>query len=267
MPDEIVEQPVVETPVADATKVETPAVEKTADDTLLSGAGKEVVEETPDQKVAREATEATAKAEDKRLLEADDKTLKPEELAKKQELVKAQADVKANTVPEKYEVKIEGVEIDTKTLEGLTPVFKEMKLTNAQVQKLAEAYAPLIKAQVDANQKEAIALWEKQGEDWKAESVKMLGSNAKTDMVFAAKFMDRFGGRELVGTDGKKTNELRVLMQETKVGNNPVMLAAIIAAGKLLGEDKFVEGSKDVKGGDQSLYNHPTSQATMQFQK
>jgi hypothetical protein len=252
------ETPTVEAPVAD---------DATSDDTLLGGAGKEVENpsETPEQKLAREATEATAKAEEKRLLDADDKTLTPEDLAKKQALVKAQADAKANTVPEKYEVKVEGFEVKPETLEALSPTFKEMGLTNAQVQKLAEAYAPVMKAQVEAQQKEAIDAWHKQGEDWKAESVKMLGSNAKTDMVFAAKFMDRFGGAEVVGEDGKKSNELRVLMQETKIGNNPVMLKSIIEAGKLLGEDTFVEGSNNSGVEEQSLYDHPSSKATMKF--
>lgn len=271
----VVEEPVVETPVTDTPAAETPE----ADETLLSTAGKETptktkVEETPEQKTAREATEAATKAEEDRLLKADDKTLKPEELAKKQEIVKRQEDAKLNSVPEdgKYEVKLpkeltdQGIELDAKTLEALSPTFKELGLTQGQVQKLAVAYAPLVKAQVEAQQQEAIALWNKQGDDWKQESVKLLGANAKTELAFAAKFMDRFGGKEIVGADGKKTNELRVLMEETKIGNNPVMLAAIIAAGKLLGEDKFVEGSgANTPGKEAPLYDHPTSKATLKY--
>lgn len=253
---------------AETVVTETKATEVVAkeDGTLLSTADAEVkVEETPEQKTAREANEVATNAENKRLLEADDKTLKPEELAKKQGLVKAVDALKASVVPEKYEVKLDGVEVDATMLDALSPVFKDMKLTQGQVQKLAEAYAPVIKAQVEGQQKAAIDAWNKQGDDWKAESVKMLGANAKTEMAFAAKFMDRFGGKVVEGQDGKKTNELRVLMQDTKIGNNPVMLAAIIAAGKLLGEDKFVEGSNDGKGAEPSFYDHPTSKETLVY--
>ncbi len=249
------------TPVVPEPVVEAPAVETPSDDTLLGGAGKELEtpSESPEQKIEREAA-------DKALLDADDKSLTPEDLAKKQALVKAQADAKANTIPEKYEVKVEGFEIDATTLEALTPTFKELGLTNAQVQKLSEVYAPIMKAQVESQQKAAIEMWNKQGEDWKAESIKMLGNNAKTEMAFAAKFMDRFGGKEVALENGSKSNELRVLMQDTKIGNNPIMLRAIIEAGKLLGEDKFVEPNNSNAGGEEvSLYNHPSSVATMQL--
>lgn len=252
----VVEKPVVETPKADAPAVETPKAEG---ETLLGNTEQEIGAE--DKTAQLEAT----KAEEKRLLEADEKTLKPEELEKKKSLIKAQEDAKANVVPEKYDIKIEGMNIDTEALGKLTPIFKELKLTNAQVQKLAENYAPIIKAQVENQQKEAIAQWEKQAEDWKTESIKMLGPRVKEEMVFAAKFMNRFGGKEIIGSDGKKSNELRVLMEETKVGNHPVMLAAIIAAGKLLGEDKFVEGKKSGSGQEPSIYDHPTSKATLQY--
>lgn len=266
----VVDLPVVDAPVlTDTPVVDAPVVEE-SDDTLLSNTEQDVtapksdapkVEETPEQKTAREATET----ENKRLLEADDKTLKPEELAKKQELIKA----KENTVPEKYEVKIEGVEINQGILDEMTPIFKEAKLTNAQVQKLAEIQTKHTKVQVEAQQKAAIDMWNKQGDDWKKESVTMLGANAKTDMAFAGKFMDRFGGKKVEVTDAKgnkvQTNELRILMQDTKIGNNPIMLKAIIEAGKLLGEDKFVEGSNVLKGETESIYDHPTSKATLKY--
>lgn len=267
------EAPVVEetvyTSVVDAPVVDTSTEDTSSDDTLLGEAGKEVqpekaVEETPEQKISREATETATKVEEKRLLEADDKTLKPEELAKKQALIKA----RDNSVPDKYEVKLpEGFELDTVALEALSPVFKKYNLTQAAVQEIAGVYAPVLKAKVEAQQKEAIELWEKQTNDWKAESIKMLGANAKKDMPYAAKFMDRFGGKEIVDAKGNKTNELRVLLAETKVGNHPVLVKAIIEAGKLLGEDKFVEGDKSIKGEEKSIYDHPTSQATLNYKR
>lgn len=250
--------------VVDAPIVPAPVVDAPVEGTLLGDAGGEPKVEGDAPKV-EVAPDAAVLAENKRLLEADDASLTADELVKKQELVKAETDAKANTVPDVYEVKIDGVEMNADLLGGLSPIFKEMNLTNAQVQKLAEAYTPIVKAQVEAQQKAAIESWNKQGEDWKAESIKMLGANAKTEMPFAAKFMDRFGGKVIELEGGKKTNELRVLMEDTKIGNNPIMLRAIIAAGRLLGEDKFVEGNNDGKGGEPSLYDHPTSKETLLY--
>lgn len=268
----------VETPV-----VETPVVETPSEETLLAKAGQdpapEKVVETPEQKTTREATEAATKTENERLIKADDKTLKPEELAKKQELIKASETAKANSVPEKdgkYEVKLpealtkQGIELDTKTLETLTPVFKDLGLTQGQVQKLAEAYAPIIKAQVEGQQQAAIAMWNKQGEDWKAESLKQFGATAKEDLALVAKVRDRFGkqitenGKVLTDDKGKPLNDLSVLMEDTKIGNNPVLLRVLRDIGKILGEDTFVESGNPHKAKDDAdLYTHPTSQATL----
>lgn len=236
------------------------APEAVETETLVSEAGKPTPEE-----------QAATDAENKRLLEADDKSLKPEELAKKQELVKQADAAKSTEVPEKYDIKLpEGMAIDEKAMEALTPVFKDMKLTQAQVQKLAETYAPVMRAQQEAQQQEAIAMWNKQGEDWKAESLKMFGPSFKQDMAFVAKVRDRFGkdavdekGQPIKDAKGNKVNDLALLMEETKIGNNPVLLRVLRDIGKVLGEDKFVEGTPSVQDSTKPFYNHPDSLATL----
>lgn len=252
----IVTDPVVVTadaPVVEA-KVDTPVTDASSSTLLgqeIDAEGNPVVKEkpkaevteTPEQKTAREATEA----ENKKLLETEDKDLTPEQLAKKQDLVKAEA----AKVPEKYEVKVEGFEIDSKILEGLTPVFKKHNLTQAAVQELATAYAPLVQAQVEAQQKAAIDGFQKTVDGWKQETDKFLGAEPAKEMRFAAKFLNKFG-----------TPELRAMFNETGTGNHPELVKALIKAGKAISEDAFVEGTKTT-GGEVSLYDHPTSKATL----
>lgn len=213
---------------------------------------------TPEEKAAQDA-------ENKRLLEADDKTLKPEELAKKQELVKAQEEAKANSIPEKYEVKVEGFEVDQPMLDALTPVFKKHNLTQAAVQELATAYAPLIQKQIENQQKTVIDGWNKETESWKAETLKVLGADAKKELAFAAKVINKIGTKYKT-EDGKEGNKLRDLLEETRVGNHPEITKLFIELGKKISQDSFVEPNTQPTGkGDfvSSLYTHPTSVASM----
>lgn len=133
-----------ETPATTTTEAET-SVLSTADQPIVSE-GESVLDTAgAEQKAAREA-------EDKRIMEADDKTLKPEEVTRKAELVKAKqdeadkklAEIKAKGVPDKYEIKPpEGMTLDQVTLDKVTPVFKEIGLTNVQAQKLSDLYTSL----------------------------------------------------------------------------------------------------------------------------
>jgi hypothetical protein len=120
-------------------KADQPVVSK--DESVLDTAGAE-------EKAAREA-------EDKRLLEAKDEDLKtPEEKTRKAELVKVKADADAKAlaeekkkgVPDKYDLKApEGMILDEKALAKITPVFKELALTQIQAQGLTNFFAQIMK--------------------------------------------------------------------------------------------------------------------------
>lgn len=254
----------VETPVEEKPLVETPSKEAAATEkeTLLGEAT-----ETPEQKAAAEKVVEDEKikveTENKRLLEADDKTLKPEELTKKQELVKAQEEAKANSVPEKYEIKApEGMTIDPVAIEKMSPLFKELNLTSVQAQKLVDTYAPIVKAQAEAQQKAAMDLWTKETEGWKAESLKQLGADAPKELAFAAKVINKVGTR-YKNEDGSEGNKLRDVLQETRVGNHPEITKLFIQIGKLLSEDSFVEPNRTPSVGKVDLYDHPDSKNTL----
>lgn len=216
--------------------------EPAAEEGTLLGTKPAAPTETPEQKAQREAQEA----DDKRILEADDAALKPEELAKKKEMLKAKAD---GIVPEKYEVKVEGFDVDEKMLEGLTPVFKKHNLTQGAVQELAAAYAPLMKAQVEAIREKALSDFQSEIKGWKDQTIKDLGADWQKEMSFAAKFIDKFGG-----------DDVRAILEDTGAGNHPAIVKLFVAAGKAISSDSFVDSNKNAKSGPGELvYDHPSS--------
>lgn len=230
--------------------VETVVEEKT----LLGTESKEVKAEV------KEEVKTEVKTEEKKETSLYDKEGKEVTQEKKEEV---KTEVKADEVPEKYDIKLKDMELDTKMIEGLSPVFKELKLTNAHVQKLAEAYVPVVKAQVEANQTKAIDDWKKTVDGWKTNTVKALGADYAKELAFAAKVIDRFGDKTK-GPDGKtEVNSLRQLFDETGVGNHPALVGALVKVGKLISEDHFAEGSKSSGKGEISLYDHPTSKETL----
>ncbi len=242
MAEEIVEAP------AATLVTETPAEKPVASDATLLGGGNtevkpevgpdgkpvvkaEVKIETPEEKTAREAAET------------------PEQKAARE---KTEADAKAaKVVPEKYDVKApEGMELDQVLLDKVTPIFKKLNITQEGAQELIDAYAPHIKAQVEADAKAKIDAWKGQVESWKTESVTALGADAAKEMAFAAKFIDKFG-----------TPKLREILNETGVGNHIEVVQAFIKAGKAISPDALAEGTKST--GTVDLYDHPASKATL----
>ena len=247
--------PVTPEVVAPAEKpaAEAPVKAPEGEGTLLGQ--EEKVEKTAEEKAAEaaEATkvaEAKAKvdAENKKLLEADDKTLTPEQLAKKQELIKAEADAKAkaDVVPDKYTLTApKGMTVDQDFLDNkLAPVLKENKITQAAFQKIIDVYAPHLQAQqkmyVEAQQTEAIKAWKENVKAWGEETKAIYGSKLNAEMAYAAKAINKFS------SDPKA---LRELMNDkpgttgTGIGNNKLIVEFMIKAGKLLGEDTFPKGN------------------------
>lgn len=239
-----------------------PAASTVVDDTILGSeevpAGevkKEEVkagEEKPAEKTAEEkaaetkaaADKVVQEAADKKLLESDDKTLTPDQLAKKKELVKAQEDAKANSVPEKeYVFKLpEGQELDKGLVDLVTPIFKDAKITQAVAQKLVDAYAPYVKSQVESQQKVAIDNWKAQIKTWGDETrAEFSEGDFKKNVAPAAKFINKFGGED--------SKAIRELLKDTGVGNHKLIVKMLVNAGKALVEDDFVEG-KENKSGD-----------------
>jgi hypothetical protein len=214
----VVETPKVETPKTEAPKVETP-----------KEAGSLMDDANSEAKVAQEA-------EDKRILEAKDEDLKPEEKAHKAELIKAKEDAdksaKENVVPEKYVFKVpEGMTLDEKLVEKITPILKEGKVTQAVAQKIADVYAETAKTQAEAYEKLQSDNFNKFVDGLKKETLKELGNDAKPQLALAAKARDRFASKELI-----------TKLNQSGLANDKDMIKLFITIGKAISEHKVIEG-------------------------
>jgi hypothetical protein len=179
---------------------------------------------------------------------------------------------KADAPPETYELKVttkdaDGkdteVEIDKALLDEATPVFKELGLSNEAANKLA----PLaIKVQERMLQQQADefattrAAWAKEAQEDK----EIGGKNWKSSLSLAAKALDHFGApSEIKEVEGKKveTNPFRVLLNQSGLGEHPVMIRIFSNVGKALSEDgQFPrgEGAAPKKSREEVLYPEDT---------
>lgn len=161
----------------------------------------------------------------------------------KPEAKEGESKQEVKTVPEKYELKVpEGMTLDTALMEKMTPLFKEIGVTQEQAQKLADAYAPYVKAQVEATQKAAMDNFKAITDGWKTDTLKILGAEPDKAMAPAAKFLNTFG-----------TPALREMLEETGLGNNPELVQAFIKAGKAIGTDSFADANNQSTGADDGL--------------
>lgn len=140
-------------------------------------------------------------------------------------------------VPETYEFKApEGSELDAKLIESFTPLAKELGLSNEQAQKVVDL-VPQLQQRIAEQQAEA---WGKQVQDW-AEAVKadkeIGGDNFQGSLVAVQKVMQQFG-----------TPELKQMLEQTGMGNNPELVKLIVKVGKAMSEDQFIAGGKSNGG-------------------
>jgi hypothetical protein len=223
----MVDQPAV---TATTTTEAAPAVEET----LLGTSDQPVVSENESVLDTAGAEEKAAReVEDKRILEANDKDLKPEEVTRKAELVKTKqaeadkklAEIKAKGVPEKYEIKPpEGYTLDEKALSKVTPVFKEIGLSNAQAQRLSDYYSQI--------QQEKIAENEATLKNWREENAKetmsALGANAKTELVYVGKVKNMLSAETIEA------------LNASGIGNMKHFIYDMAKIGKLFSEEHLV---------------------------
>lgn len=148
-----------------------------------------------------------------------------------------------------YEVDLgEGVTVDKDVLGFVSPLAKELGLSNAGFGKLASVYADKVLPHVEAAvvkgvEDQAAALraeWAQNAkalvaEDAKAERPVFGGEDFKTVVATSAKAVDQLGPQGF-----------RQFLDETGLGNRPEMLQFCYLVGKALGEDTgFAQGVSD----------------------
>jgi hypothetical protein len=134
----------------------------------------------------------------------------------------------ARVAPEKYELKApEGMTLDEALVGAFTPIAKELKLSNEDAQKLTDLYATHQTVLAEKAASDAKAAREAE----EAETVKALGADHAVQMTAAAKARDRFFSAATIERINK-----------AGLGNNLGFIQDCIKLGKLISEDKLIEG-------------------------
>lgn len=138
----------------------------------------------------------------------------------------------ASVVPEKYELALEGLEIDTELLGAAEPVLKELGLSNDQ----ANALLPIVKQAMDkaisAQTSQMTDLMAAQRKEWLDAfnaDADIGGVNREQTVHLAGKGLDALGY-----TEG---HPFRQLLTETGLGNHPDMIRMARRVGELVAED------------------------------
>ena len=149
-------------------------------------------------------------------------------------------------VPEKYELNLkEGYAWDEATAATVTPMFKELGLSNAQAQKLADYH-------MDAMQKFQTAQVEKFYEMQAAEleaakaDPEVGGAKLQESLSLAAQVMDTYGGPDF-----------RQELQAHGMANNRAMLRLLAKVGRALQNDRFVAGHQPQTSLDRAKVLYP----------
>lgn len=139
--------------------------------------------------------------------------------------------------PEKYEFNLpEGFELNEEQLNEISPVFKELKLTNEQAQKLVDLHIKETTrqhgAQLDA-QKQMYVEW---ADEIKADK-EIGGAKLNENLSYAKKLIDEFG-----------SDEFKSLLEETGLAYNPDIIRFFAKAGRAMAEDKIINsGTSGIK--------------------
>lgn len=148
----------------------------------------------------------------------------------------------AEGAPEKYEfVAPEGKEFDAEVIGQFSDIAKELNLTQEAAQKLVETMGPKIAERQMAQVEMVRNEWAQQAQSDK----EFGGDKLQENLAVAKKALDSFG-----------TPELRALLNESGLGNNPEVIRFMFRAGKAISEDTFVGnsvGAGNKSGGPQDF--------------
>lgn len=155
----------------------------------------------------------------------------------------------APVVPEAYELKApDDGELDPKLVEQATPVFKELGLTNDAAQKVVDFYASTVLPEV--------------AQTVQTETLRLLGMDGMADWAKQIKADPEVGGANFEkaqtvvaqARDAFASDELKALLETTRLGNHPEVFKLFHKLGTAIGE-----GSVFTKGDGTS---QPASLAT-----
>lgn len=139
-------------------------------------------------------------------------------------------------VPEVYDLDMpEGFVLDTEALDIFSPVMKELGCTNAQAQKLTDAYIKQLSAQRNADMK-LMADNVKNWEDSLKKDTDIGGAKFNENLSFAANVITKYGD-----------NDIKQFLDDTGLGSYPPFVKMMIKIGKAVSEDDWIEGNTGTK--------------------
>lgn len=220
----------VPTDDAPAPAVADPApVELTADE--------QAAKDTADKEAVADPAPAELTADDQAAKDAADK----EAAAAKD---KADAEFNPHGAPEgDYELVMpDGVDVDKSMLEAFNPLAKELDLSNAGAQRVAEFYIEKVQPAIaEAFVKGIEADVETHKAQLASDTKAMIAEDAKAevaaDRVFDGLTIDAVSRVSARALDRFGSPELRTLLNESGYGNSPEMVKFTYAIGKMIGED------------------------------
>ena len=132
----------------------------------------------------------------------------------------------------------EGTEIDAASLAVITPIAKELNLSNEGLSKIAGVYAEhvlpsvveRVQSELENNITATRAEWETQAKEQLKTDPAFEGKSLDVVRAMSAKTLDRFGGKEF-----------REYLDETGLGNHPAMLKMAYLVGTQIAEDTTFE--------------------------
>lgn len=158
---------------------------------------------------------------------------------------------KPQGAPEKYEFQPpEGKEFDPEMITAYSDVAKELNLTQDAAQKMLDKMGPIM----EQRQNQQIEAVRTQWADAARSDKEFGGEKLAENLSVAKKALDQFG-----------TPELRALLNDSGLGNNPEVIRFMYRAGKAISEDKYVGPSqgagskpmpKDFSGLASALYSN-----------
>lgn len=165
----------------------------------------------------------------------DAKDGEKKEPSEKQKDAESPKDEKPVGAPEKYsDPKLpEGVVLDPALKEKMEEKAKSLNLTQESYQELVDLHSEALKGFSEKTLNE----YKKTIEGWKQETIKELGKDYQKELAFGSKAIDA------VFKDQKQNAEFRTLLNDSGLGNHPLIVKFCNYFGKSVGEDKLVEGS------------------------
>lgn len=222
---------------------ETPAAPAAPESVLFPGDGKDGAAKAAEGD--GKAKEAEAKAEGWKPYADDPAKSKEENDAARAAHEMTNPEHPSNKVPDdgKYDFKMpEGMALDEKLAAAMSPVLKDLGLTQGQAQKLAETFAASKKAEAEAGAAE----WAGIQSGWVGAAKKdseIGGAKWEASVATAQGALARFG-----------TPGLKAFLLESGGGNHPEVIRFMARVGSVISEDN--PGGGDTGGGKDTEAAH-----------